>query len=386
VKIVSVLTTHASGGAEFAAVELLDALQESGHETVMLSNQPGIGRGTSVSDRPIDLGPKLAVATWRRLLVRGPRLLTGIVRALRAEAPFDVLLVHYKKEQLLTALLPRSLAPRVVWAEWGPVPFQLRRGAPRALYVAAARRAAAVMAISEGTRRSVTELGVPAEKVVVVPNVMRTEALRFSAWGRERARNRLGIPSDAFVVGCVSRFHPKKRNDVVVDATVALTDPRVHLLLAGEGETEAELRDRARPLAGRAHFVPTPGPDVADVISAFDVAVFCPSPTEGAPRAVILAMLAGRACVSTGAQGVHDLIPPGGGCILSPENDVAALRQALAEYRDDAAMRARHGEVASAYALHTYDRGVVTAAAEAQLTGRPRVTVTVTNDDVGAQA
>ena len=64
--------------------------------------------------------------------------------------------------------------------------------------------------------------------------------------GREAVRTRLGIPSDAFVVGCISRFHPKKRNDVVVDATVALDDPDVHLILAGDGETEAELRERAR--------------------------------------------------------------------------------------------------------------------------------------------
>ena len=31
-------------------------------------------------------------------------------------------------------------------------------------------------------------------------------------------RSELGIPDDAFVVGCISRFHPKKRNDVVVEA------------------------------------------------------------------------------------------------------------------------------------------------------------------------
>ena len=45
-----------------------------------------------------------------------------------------------------------------------------------------------------------------------------------------------------------------------------------------------------------------------DVLSAFDVSVFCPSPTEGAPRAVILGMLASRPCLSTGAEGVcrHD--------------------------------------------------------------------------------
>jgi glycosyltransferase involved in cell wall biosynthesis len=368
-KIVSVMTTQSAGGAEFAAVELLDALAARGHEVVMLSDQPGIGRGTGVRVEPVDLGPKLAVRTWRRLVLGMPQLVRGIHRALVDAGPFDVLLVHYKKEQLLAGLLSRKVAPRVVWAEWGPVPVPLRKGLPRALYLAAARRASAVMAISEGTRRSVSDVGVPEDKVAVVPNVMRADELAFSAEGRHRVRERLGIPADAFVVGCISRFHPKKRNDVVVDATVALGDPRVHLVLAGDGETEDELRRHAEPLGDRFHVVPTPGADVADVLSAFDVSVFCPSPTEGAPRAVILAMLAGRACVSTGREGVHDLIPTDGGHILAPENDVEALRAVLARYRDDPALRERHGAVAAAAAIATYDRDVVAARAEGVLAG-----------------
>ena len=381
-KIVSVMTTRSAGGAEFAAVELLDALADRGHEVVMVSDQPDIGRGTAVPVQPVELGPKLSVSTWRRLVLDGPRLALALRAALRAAGPMDVLLLHYKKEQLLGGLLTRRLAPRVVWAEWGPVPHPLRRGAPRTLYLAAARRAAAVMAISEGTRRSVGGVGVPAEKITVVPNVMRTEDLRFTDAGRARVRARLGIPADAVVVGAISRFHPKKRNDVVVDAVVALdreareTGAReVHLILAGAGETEDDLRRRAAPLGAHAHVLATPGDDVADVLSAFDVSVFCPSPTEGAPRAVILAMLAGRACVSTGAEGVADLIPDGGGRILAPENDVEALRAVLAQYRDDPALRARHGAVAEGYAVATYDRAVVAARAEDVLLGgaRPRV-------------
>src|SRR3954471_508890 len=258
-KIVSVMTTQSAGGAEFAAVELLDALAARGHEVVMLSNQPGIGRGTGVRVEPVDLGPKLAVRTWRRLVLGFPQLIRGIRAALVEAGPFDVLLVHYKKEQLLAGLLPRRIAPRVVWAEWGPVPFPLRRGLPRALSLAAARRASAVMAISEGTRRSVREVGVPAEKVAVVPNVMRSDELAFSAEGRRRVRERLGIPADAFVVGCISRFHPKKRNDVVIEATARLGKGDAHLVLAGAGETEDELRALARRVGVHAHFVPTPG-------------------------------------------------------------------------------------------------------------------------------
>jgi glycosyltransferase involved in cell wall biosynthesis len=358
-KIVSVMTTTSSGGAEFAAVEMLQALHERGHQTVLLTDLPGIGRDTDVQVKPIALGPKLAVGTWVSLALRWPRLVRTLAGALEAERPFDVLLVHYKKEQLLARMLPRRLRPTLVWSEWGPVPFPLRKGLPRRAYLAAARQAALVMAISEGTRRSVVETGVDPARVTVVPNVLRTDDIRYTEMGRERIRTELGIPADAFVVGCISRFHPKKRNDVVIGAVRSMESPRVHLILAGAGETETELRELAAPLDGRVHFIPTPGSDVGDVLSAFDVSVFCPSPTEGAPRAVILGMLASRPCLSTGPEGVADMITDQIGGIASPENRPESLRELLERYIDDPERVAREGAAARAHAERTYAAPVV---------------------------
>jgi glycosyltransferase involved in cell wall biosynthesis len=368
-KIVSVMTTDSSGGAEFAAVEMLEALRQRGHRPVMLTDMPGIGRDTEVEVRPIAIGPKLSTRSWVDLTLRTPLLLRSLRSALRAEAPYDVLLVHYKKEQLLARLLPSSLARTVVWAEWGPVPFPLRKGLPRRAYLAAARRVPLVMAVSEGTRRSVTDVGVDPQKVVVVPNVLRTDDIQYTEEGRARVRGELGIPADAFVVGCISRFHPKKRNDVVVRAVCDLEDPRAHLILAGDGETEAELRSLAAPLGERAHFISTPGSEVPDVLSAFDVSVFCPSPTEGAPRAVILGMLANRPCLSTGAEGVSDMITPEIGGIADPENDPASLRALLVRYLEDPQRAAREGAAARAFAERTYAAPVVAEMIEGLLEG-----------------
>ena len=356
-KIVSVMTTDSQGGAEFAAVELLDALRARGHDTVMLSDQPGIGRETGVEVRPIEIGPKLSVGSWRELARRWPQLVMRLRSALEREAPYDVLLLHYKKEQIMALALPRRLTGTLAWAEWGPVPFPLRQGLPNLLYLLAARRAATVMAISAGTRESVCDVGVPLSKVLVIPNAMRTEEIRFSEEGRARVRERLGIPDDAFVVGCISRFHPKKRNDVVVDAVAQI--PGAHLVMAGAGETEAALREQARTLGDLAHFIPTPGADVAEVLSALDVSVFCPSPTEGAPRAVILGMLAERPCVATGAEGVADMISPEMGAICSPENDPDVLAGLLRPYLDDPGLRARHGSAARSFAERVYAAPVV---------------------------
>ncbi len=352
------MTTASRGGAEFAAIEMLDALVDRGHEAVMLTDQPLIGRDTQVQVRPLQIGAKLSRTTYTGLAARWVPYVRRLRSALEAEWPYDVLLVHYKKEQLMARWLPEKLRATLVWAEWGPVPFPLRRGLPRRMYVRAARDAAAIMAVSAGTKESVCAVGIPSEKVEVVPNVLRTEEISFTSEGRVRLRTELGMGEDAFVVGCISRFHPKKRNDVVVDA-VKLLDERAHLVLAGDGETEPELRRLAQPLDGRAHFLPTPGANVAEVLSAFDVSVFCPSPTEGAPRAVILGMLAERPCLATGEEGVADIITPGIGRIAHPENDPAALAAALRPYLDDPELAAREGAEARRRAVATYDAPVV---------------------------
>lgn len=357
-KIVSVMTTSSRGGAEFAAVEMLDALIDRGHETVMLTDQPKIGRDTRVQVRPIEIGAKLSKTSYLRLAAMWLPYVRRLREALEREWPYDVLLVHYKKEQLMARRLPKHLRATLVWAEWGPIPFPLRSGLPRRMYVRAAQDAAAIMAVSAGTKESVSAVGVPAERIEVVPNVLRTDEIAPSAEGRARVRAELGIPEHAFVVGCISRFHYKKRNDVVVEA-VKLLDERVHLVLAGDGETESELRRLAEPLNGRAHFLPTPGANVAEVLSAFDVSVFCPSPTEGAPRAVILGMLASRPCLSTGAEGVADMIMPEFGGITSPENDPDALRSLISRYLGDPALVMSQGAAARAYAERTYAAPVV---------------------------
>ncbi len=362
-KIVSVMTGAARGGAEFAAVELLDAMAGRGHETVMLSDWAGIARDTRVEARPLQIGPKLSARSWPSLLARWSLLRRGLRTALEAEMPYDLLLLHYKKEQLLAPGLPAPLRPRIAWAEWGPVPRQLGHVPGRWLYAGASRQVAAVFAISEGTRRSVIDAGVEAAKVAVLPNALRIARLGFDQEGRRRTREKLGIGGEEFVVGCTSRFHPKKRLDVLIDAVIGL-DGEPHLILAGTGETGAELRRRAEPLGSRVHFLPTPGDNPSELFSAFDVCAFCPSPTEGSPTSVILGMLAARPCVSAGAEGVTGLVGDGSGTIVTPENDPDAMTAVLRAYATDPERVRREGELAARRAAERFDAARVAEQAE----------------------
>jgi glycosyltransferase involved in cell wall biosynthesis len=186
-------------------------------------------------------------------------------------------------------------------------------------------------------------------------------------------REELGISGDTFVVGCTSRFHHKKRLDVLIEAFERL-DGDPHLILAGTGETEADLRQRAAALGGRVHFLPTPGSDASELFSAFDVCAFCPSPTEGSPTSVILGMLASRPCVSTAAEGVTGLVEEGLGTVVTPENDPDAVAAALREYARDPERVRREGALAALRAGERFDAGTVSVQAERLLGGQCETT------------
>src|SRR5690349_8977548 len=98
-KIVSVITSGTAGGAEFASQWLLDAMAERGHETVQLTDVPELAVGSPTRRVEIDLGPKLSLRSYARLGATWPLLARRLRAELAREAPYDVLLVHFKKEQ-----------------------------------------------------------------------------------------------------------------------------------------------------------------------------------------------------------------------------------------------------------------------------------------------
>ncbi|HVR06234.1 MAG TPA: glycosyltransferase family 4 protein [Solirubrobacteraceae bacterium] len=365
-RIVSIQTTEERGGAEYANVDLLQALVDRGHDVVLLTNVPDIAAGTDVRVRVVDLGPKLTRRSVGVLALRAPLVLVRIARALRAERPVGVTLLHFKKEQLLCSLLPRRLTGAVVWAEWGPVPVQLRRGVPRLIYALAARRARRIVAISQGTRRTVVQTGVPLAKIDVVPNLVDVHSVEPDAAARVRLRAEWGAGEHTLVVGCISRFQQRKRNDVVIDAMADLAGD-VLLVLAGEGEQEQALRERAAPYGERVRFVPNVRGHVEAFLSACDVLVFAPSPTEGVPRSIVMAQLVGVPVVATHPEGAEGLIPAGAGTIVSPHHDPHALAAVLAAYRDDRERPRREGELARRTTLQSHDPQRTLAAIERAL-------------------
>jgi glycosyltransferase involved in cell wall biosynthesis len=362
--VISVQSTRERGGAEYANVELLDALRSQGMLVKLLTDQPALAAGTEVPVTEVKLGPKLGRRTVVQVALGFPlwlwRLRRALKQAVAQDGPIDVLLLHFKKEQLMSALLPSSLTGNVVWAEWGRLPAPMARGLGRRAYLVGARRARSIVGVSESTRQSLVQAGVPAHKVDVVQYMLDGEELAFDAEARERYRREWGAGQDTFVLGCVSRMNAAKRNDVIVDALAHMPE-NVLLVFAGEGDGEDALRARAAGYDGRVHFLPTPRGYVQEVLSGCDVTVFAPQRFEGAPRSIAFGQLTERAVIATGPEGAEAMVLPGTGTIVTPHNDPRALAGCLEEYRLDPARRAREGAAGRALALKLYDRPVVLA-------------------------
>ncbi len=354
-RIVSIQTTNEHGGAEYAHVDLLDALAARGHDVVLVTNAPDIAVGTKFPIRKVELGPKLARRSIASLMLMSPLILLRLIRALRAERPVGVVLLHFKKEQLLCSLLPRRITGSIVWVEWGPVPAPLLRRPAAWVYALAARRARRIIAVSEGTKRTIVAAGVPARKVAVVADLVNLHQVAFDAEGRDRLRRVWGVEEQTLVVGCVSRLQRRKRNDVVIDAMAHL-DGDVLLLIAGDGEEERALRERAAPYGERVRFLSSVRGMVEEFLSACDLLAFAPSPTEAdTPRVIVMAQLVGLPVVATHPEGASAVQAAGAGTVISPYNDPRALADAIAAYRDDPRRRRREGQLGHSAILRTYD-------------------------------
>lgn len=129
-------------------------------------------------------------------------------------------------------------------------------------------------------------------------------------------RIELGLPSDAFVVGCVGRVVPEKGyGDLFAALAAALQrnpglHSRLYLVVAGNGAEMANMAfysqarqvlpaERLRLLGKRA--------DVPRLLRAFDAFVL-PSRSESFPNALVEAMASGVACAATDAGQCREVL------------------------------------------------------------------------------
>ena len=145
-------------------------------------------------------------------------------------------------------------------------------------------------------------------------------------------REELGISKDEKVIGCVGRLAEQKGQDILIEALAELVKGKRHLrlLLAGDGETLAELKGLAMRLGVKREVLFLgQRADISRILCACDIYA-APSRWEGLSLALGEAMLSGKPCVATNIPGHADILQDGVTGVAVPPQDAAALARGIA--------------------------------------------------------
>jgi len=327
--------SRALGGAEFALFMLAEALDRAAWQPTLLID--GAGAVERLAERARALDVPVRVLRPMPLGLDGARHVPGLVRLLRAERP-AVFHAHLSwplaaKYALLAAVAARI---RAVVATVHLIPqFDLDRSSflqLRALSAGVERYIAVSRAIAT---ELVERFRWPEHKIEVIRNAVLAD--RFTVRSSDQLRTQLSGQQARPVVLTCARLELQKGHSALLRAAAQVPD--AVFVLAGEGPERAPLEAQAAALgiADRVRFLGF-RPDVPELLGACDVFAL-PSLYEGTSLALLEAMAAGRAIVSSAIPGTDELIDDGRSGLLVAPGDADALAAALRRLLGDAALR-----------------------------------------------
>jgi glycosyltransferase involved in cell wall biosynthesis len=267
----------------------------------------------------------------------------GALAARAARVPL-ILEVNYTATTPLYRKRSRALLP-------------LARAAERFVF----GRATRIAAVSTVLSRHVVANGVPAERVVTLPNAADPERFRADLSGRA-VRDRYGL-NGARVVGFSGAFFPWHGVGFLIDVLPGLLRkvPETSILLVGDGPERRVLEEQVRRagLSERVRFTGRVGHDELPAhVAAFDVAVMPDSNEYGSPMKIYEYMAMGKPVVGPRLGPLEDGIKDGETGILFERLDASALESALATLLRDESRRRLMGQRAREHVLasHTWAR------------------------------
>ena len=302
-----------------------------------------------------------------------------LVEIVRSEKP-DVIHAHSPVLNILPALsvarqfgLPVVYEVRALWedaaVDHGTTrETALRYRLSRMIDTWAMRRADCVAPICEPLRQEIVARGIPAERVVVVPNAVDGSLLCDAAAQRGDAqlRSELGIAGGT-VLGFIGSFYAYEGLDLLIGAAARLRDRRTDfsVLLVGGGPEEARLKSLVDELglgdvvrfAGRVHHS-----QVARYYRLIDLLVF---PRKRmrltdlvTPLKPLEAMAQTKPLLASDVGGHRELIKDGETGFLFPAGDEVALAARLEQLMANPAERSRVARQGHQYvaAERTWDR------------------------------
>ncbi len=340
------------GGLETMSADLAIALAGRGIRSAVI----GLDSGGELEPRLRDAGVPFTSLGGRRLTAPGYH--AAVARALR-DAGATAVHTH-GFAPLLYGALGRVMAgfPRLVHTEHS-IEYLLDRPRLRLAIRGLAQSVSTFAVLGERMRQYYLELGIAARRLRIIPNGVALLPPATDA-ARQDARARLGV-REAFVVATVGRLAPEKNFPMLIEAFARACgdDPASALVFIGDGgEREAlEALAASRGVGSRVTFTGWRR-DVASLLPGLDVFALS-SFSEGLPMAMLEAMSAGVAVLSTAVGDIPNVVADGSSARLVASEDVEAMASALRALRLDAAARTRLGAAGQALVNATYSRNAM---------------------------
>lgn len=317
-------------GGEVHLRDLAHGLRERGHELIALV-RPGSGLERRLAaDGQTVLA--LPLVDWYE-----PVGMVGLARLLRRLRP-DILHTHNPRDYYISAVATAGTSIRNVGTR-----HQLRPIAWPRLKRPFLGRFDAMIAVSEAVRDGLLASGVPARRLVTVPNGIGAPEEKIPT---AELRRRLGLPRESGpVVGFVGRLCPSKGPDTLLWAASLLRGrwPGLQVVLiggdAGDGAYSRRLRALAEDLHLHAHFCGYRD-HASSLLRAFDLLVV-PSRAEPFGLVTAEALARGVPVVVTRSGGSREVVRHEEDGLLVPPDDPEALAAAVHRLLADPALRAR---------------------------------------------
>jgi glycosyltransferase involved in cell wall biosynthesis len=312
--VVHFLETTVFGGTEQSMLNLAGGLDRRRWRPVVLHHAaPGLAPLVAQAER---LEVETRVVPRRSSLVRAIRELRPTIFHAHLHVP---LACTAALVAAAVARVPGVVATEQLWVD-------LSRA--RSLYLGSrliARLVDRYVAVSQAVAAQLrSPYGVPARKVVVVPNGI---PLRVSASPPLSLRADLTRGRGGPVVLTAARLDRQKGHEHLLRAAALV--PQATFVLAGDGPLRSRLAELARILgvADRVLFLGHRD-DVPALLASCDVFVL-PSLYEGLPLSLLEAMASGRPTIATDVAGSNEVVRHAVSGLLVPPADATAMADAI---------------------------------------------------------
>jgi glycosyltransferase involved in cell wall biosynthesis len=314
------------GGLEKLFLDEIEMLPQSG-----LSARGLVARNGQLAryarERHLEFDQIFALSDWDPISIAGAR------RVLRHRAPELVMCVGRKAHRLMA----RSVTNQIPI-----VPMVQKRRFDRTLPYSG------VLVAAEHRRLTLISDGVPADKIIVIPNAVRLPARPKGDYRKK--------DNEAANIVALGRLHEKKGLGVLIEAVKLLTTRGIACTctIAGEGPERQTLEAKinGESMGGRVSLCGWTD-EVPEFLATGDIFVL-PSFQEDFPLAVLDAMASGLPIVASAIDGPKDFLVHGATALLVPPRDAHALADALTLLIADASLREKLGRTARRAAVENY--------------------------------